>query len=132
VISPLAQAHVNALAYDRASRLLYAGTRWGISAISLPELFAGARPLQSVILYPNPVRVDLGDRSLRIGRIDEPVRVEIFDMEGNRVHQREAAESDEEVWDLTTSEGFLAASGIYLVRITGSKGTVLRRIAVVR
>ena len=83
-------------------------------------------------LYPNPVRGSRGDSSLKIANIDTDVLVEVFTAEGQLVHSARVASAGDVAWDLTTKAGFIAASGIYVVRITGGGKTVTKTISLIR
>ncbi|HEX6790477.1 MAG TPA: two-component regulator propeller domain-containing protein [Candidatus Krumholzibacteria bacterium] len=132
VISPLANADCRSLAIHPTRDILYVGTFGGISIYDFSAPAQTATNLSSVYVYPNPVYVSKGHTDLKIANITDPVRVEIYTLEGELVDSREVATSGDVAWDLTTREGLSASSGRYIVRIVGKSGSVQKPIALIR
>jgi ligand-binding sensor domain-containing protein len=132
VISPLPDHVCRALAYDVAGGLLWIGTDNGLASFDVNEPVEVTLPMSEMILYPNPVHVTRGDDALRISRISGPVSVRVYTVEGGLVHEAEGVLEDEVAWDLLTLNGYIASSGIYIVRVEGEGGTSMRKVAVIR
>jgi hypothetical protein len=133
VVSPLAGALCNDLALHPTKNLLYIATRGGLSILDLASLQPGPTDLSKVYLYPNPIRTRRGHVMLKIANHNSLVDVEIYTLEGERIHSADNIDpSEQDVWDLTTESGFFAASGVYLVRITTNTGTVVRTVSLIR
>jgi ligand-binding sensor domain-containing protein len=133
VVSPIAEAACRALAIHPTVDLLYVATGWGLSILDLSSLEPAATDLSTVYLFPNPIRTRRGHTSLKLANHNNLVDVEIYTLEGELVHRVEnIGVSEEVVWDLTTEAGFLAASGIYVVRIATDAGTIVRTVALIR
>ena len=81
---------------------------------------------------PNPIRASRGDLTLKIGNIATDVLVEVFTLEGELVHSQSVSAAGDVVWDLTTKVGFLAASGVYMVRVTSGNETVVKTISLIQ
>ena len=73
-----------------------------------------------------------GQNELKIGNVDLPVAIDVYNLEGNLVHSQTATQSGDVVWDLTTQSGFFVSSGTYLVRIDNGVSAVVLPIVVVR
>ena len=88
--------------------------------------------------YPNPFSLYREPRTTIGYYLDEPdrVEIEIYNSLGQRVRtllsaQRDAGEQSVE-WDGRDSTGDLVASGHYFYRMTTSKGTVTKRMTVIK
>jgi ligand-binding sensor domain-containing protein len=140
VVSPLADASCNALALHPTRPLLYIATSGGLSVLDISSLFAATSDLSDVYLYPNPIQAGSaaaggrGDTALKIGNLRTPVDVKVFNLEGELVWEELDVQpaSIVEVWPLTTETGFLAASGVYVVRVTNGTDTIVKRVALIR
>jgi ligand-binding sensor domain-containing protein len=133
VVSPIADAFCHALTMHPTQNLLYIATRRGLSILDLSSLEPGPTDLATVYLFPNPIRTRRGHSSLKIANHTSLVDIEIYTLEGQLIHRVEnVGASEDVVWDLTTESGFLAASGVYLVRITADTGTVIRTVSLIR
>lgn len=132
VVSPLANEDCRSLELDRDRNLLYVGTVGGLSVFDIGSITPMETELTAVYVYPNPIRAHSGDAELRIANINSPVTVEIYSMEGELVDNRQADPSDPVAWDLLTSEGFLAASGVYFVKIKDGSGEVIKTVSLIR
>jgi hypothetical protein len=89
-------------------------------------------PLSKLFLYPNPVYCSRGDTGLKISGISEPVDVKVYNIEGELVHEKNNISNGEEIWDIRTINGYEVMSGVYIVRLSNSNGSELRKVAVVR
>ena len=132
VISPLANADCRALAIHPTKDILYIGTFGGVSAYDFSAAAATPTDLSRVYVYPNPVYTSKGHAALKLGNLTGPVKVEIYNLEGELVDSRTVSADGDVAWDLTTRDGLLAGSGNYIVRIVGEHGSVQRSIALIR
>jgi hypothetical protein len=132
VVSPIVGANCRRLALHPDKDLLYVATRDGLSAFDISSFDEQTTNLETVYLYPNPIRASRGDVALKIGNIATEVIVEVFTLEGELVHSQSANAAGDIVWDLTTKNGFLAASGVYMVRVTSGNGTVVKTISLIQ
>jgi hypothetical protein len=85
-----------------------------------------------MILYPNPIHISRGDRSLKISRISGEVSIRVYTTEGELVHEAEGVTDGAQAWDLLTLNGFKARSGIYLVKVAKGGQSEVRKIAIIR
>jgi ligand-binding sensor domain-containing protein len=131
-VSPIVDAACERLALHPSKNLLYIATANGLSELDISSLEEKGLGLTKMYVYPNPIRASRGDSSLKIANIDAEVLVEVFTIEGELVHSQRANRSGDPVWDLTTQSAFLAASGVYIVRISGSGDTVIKMVSILR
>ena len=132
VISPLADAACNDLVLHPERDLLYVATQGGLSIVDITPPEAERTDLARVYVYPNPIDGSRGHVELMIDNVTSPVTIEIYNLEGDLVHSATATESEQPIWDLTTSRGYIVASGVYLVRINNGADSVVKPIAVIR
>lgn len=132
IVAPLANAKCSSLALDRERNLLYVGTEGGLSAFDIGSITPDETNLSDVYLYPNPVRAYSGDNVLRVANINSRVTIEIYSLEGELVDSRQTDPSNPVAWDLLTADGFLAASGVYVVKVRDENGEITRTISLIR
>jgi ligand-binding sensor domain-containing protein len=137
VISPLVHELCQALAVHPEDPVIYIATANGLSVFNYPEPPPPPVALAEAYVYPNPLYGRLAHNELFIENVSGEVIVEIYNVEGELVHETPAGESHsagESIWDLTDQGGFLVSSGVYFVRIidaTGS-GAVIKPISIIR
>jgi ligand-binding sensor domain-containing protein len=133
VVSPIAEAVCNDLAMHPTRDLLYIATAGGLSILDVASLEPSTGDISKVYVFPNPIRTRRGHSSLKIANHDRQVDVEIYTLEGELVHRAlDVPVGEDVVWDLTTSTGYLAASGVYVVRIRSGSETVIKRVSLIR
>jgi len=132
VISPLAGPECLEMLMHPSLDLLYAATNGGLSIIDITPRAQQATNLEGVYLYPNPIDGSRGHSELKIDRVDLPVSIDIYNVEGNLVHSQTASQSGDVVWDLTTQSGFYVASGVYFVRVDNGVSAKVFSVAVIR
>jgi ligand-binding sensor domain-containing protein len=132
VISPLAGERCTELMMHPGRDVLYIATHGGVSVLDVSPPPVLATDLEKVYVYPNPVDGGKGQGELKIGNVDAPVAIDVYNVEGNLVHSQTATQSGDVVWDLTTKSGFIVSSGTYLVRIDNGVSAVVLPIVVVR
>lgn len=133
VVSPLVDERCTALALHPSKSLLYVATSGGLSVLDISTLAPQETDFSNVFVFPNPIRGSRGDTELRIGNINSAVNIEVYNIEGELVHtERNVTASEDVIWDLTTETGFLAASGVYLVRISDDRGVTVRSVSLLR
>jgi hypothetical protein len=134
-VSPIVDAACEKLALHPSKDLLYIATFGGLSVldITFPEDGGGGAAVTSrTYVFPNPIEPRKGHENLKIANIDSEVLVEVYTLEGQLVHSSTASRTGDEVWDLSTKSGLLAAGGVYVVRISGGGNTVTRTVALIR
>lgn len=131
VISPLADANCRSLAIHPTRDEVYVGTLRGLSVFDYSPASAGAVNLSGAYVYPNPVVGRKGHDAVHIGAITSPVTVEVFTLEGELVQRRNNVSAGDVAWDLSTLNGFVAASGVYMLRITAGGKSIVRRVALI-
>ncbi len=132
-VSPLANAFCEALVLHPEEDILFIGTKGGLSVFDFSPPVPAETDLSGVYLYPNPVEGRKGHSELKIGNITTPVLVEIYSLEGELIHAQEVMDPGEPVvWDLTTADGFIVASGVYLVRVVSNGKSTVRTVSVIR
>jgi ligand-binding sensor domain-containing protein len=132
VVSPIVDEYCDRLALHPTKDFLYIATHNGLAELDIASLEETSSGISKVYLYPNPVRGSRGDKSLKIANIDTEVLVEIFTVEGELVHSGRVASPGDVAWDLTTKAGFIAASGTYVVRISGGGTVVTKSVSIIR
>jgi len=132
IVSPLAGERCMELMMHPDRDILYIATHGGVSVLDVSPVPAQATNLETVYVYPNPVDGGKGHNELKIGNVDLPVAIDVYNIEGNLVHSQTASQSGDVVWDLTTMSGFFVSSGTYLVRIDNGVSAVVLPIVVVR
>ena len=131
-VSEIVHEDCERLALHPSKDILYIATLNGISELDLPSLEEENTDVSGAFLYPNPVRPSRGDTNLKIGDINAEVLVEIFNVEGDLVHRKTVSREGDSVWDLTTESGSVAASGVYVVRISGDGTVITKMVSLIR
>ena len=131
-VSPIVHEDCERLSLHPSKDILYIATLNGLCELDLQSLEEGESDISGLYLYPNPIRTSRGDSNLKIGDINSEVLIEVFTVEGELVHRQTASRSGESVWDFTTESGFVAASGIYVVRISGNGTVITKTVSLVR
>jgi hypothetical protein len=113
------------LSSDQGTTLITVGAGPGSSG--------GTDPLKAVYCYPNPwTPGELGGR-LKIGGLPvETVRVDIHNLEGQRVFSDKSVAEGIGFWEGDTIRGNPVTSGMYILKITSGGLTTTRILAVVR
>ncbi|MBU8923220.1 MAG: T9SS type A sorting domain-containing protein [Bacteroidales bacterium] len=132
VISPLPSHVCLWLACDREEDILWIATDSGLARLDVSPEEEVDIELARAVLYPNPIHTARGDDRLRISRISGMVDIRVYTLSGELVHEVDGVSDGEEAWDLLSINGFKVVSGIYIVRIIGSHGSEMRKVAVVR
>lgn len=132
VVSPLVDEFCERLALHPSRNVLFIATRNGLSELDFSSLGETSSDISRAYLYPNPVRASRGDSGLKVGNIETEVLVDVFTVEGELVHSSRVASSGDVAWDLTTKAGFLAASGIYVVRLSGAGAVLTKTVSLIR
>lgn len=132
VVTPLVNADCNELLLHPQRDLLYVGTMGGLSIFDISPEALQETDVSKVYVYPNPVDISLGHNDLKIQNITGAVSIDVYNLEGDLVHSQTASEPGEVIWDLTTNEGFVTASGVYFVRISTGPNSVVRSVTIIR
>lgn len=131
-ICPLPSPICTALQFDASLNVLWIGTMNGLARLDVSPEVVEEAPLAQLILYPNPIHISRGDADLKISGITRPVSVQVFTLEGELVSEASGVVDGGTAWDLLTVNGYRARSGIYLVRVSDSRGAEVRKIGVIR
>jgi ligand-binding sensor domain-containing protein len=133
VVSPLVNAFCEDIVLHPSQDILFIATKGGLSSFAFSLEQPEETDLSGIYLYPNPLEGRKGHSELKIGNITTPVLVEIYSLEGELVHSQKVTDvNNPVVWDLTTAEGFIVASGVYLVRVVSDGRSTVRTISVIR
>lgn len=132
VISPLPSSDCRVLCFDEVENVLWIGTIDGLARLNVSPPVQVEIPLSDMILYPNPLHISRGDMNLRIGKISDPVSIEVYSVEGELVHEARDVADGEIAWDLLTLNGYRVRSGVYIVRVSDGSRSEFRKVAVVR
>jgi ligand-binding sensor domain-containing protein len=132
VITPIVHENCLSLVVHPSEDLLYIGTLAGISVYDFSPAPATESDLSQVYVFPNPLYGRKGHNELKIGNITGPVTIDVYTMEGDLVHSQSVSQANDVIWDLTTSAGFVAASGTYLVRIRTESSSIVKTVAIIR
>jgi len=135
VLAPLPGVSVDRVALSPDGKRVLAGLRAeGLAELEiLPDPPADPGALSAIRLYPNPVRLSLGQSEVKFMGVDFPVDVSIYNLEGQLVRELLDVQPGESAWpDLSTRFGSRAVSGIYLVRLRYGGRSEVRTLALVR
>lgn len=135
VVSQIADATCEWLALHPSRDILCIATGGGLSVLDITfpdEREDGPAVSARTYVYPNPIEPRKGHSSLKIGNIDTEVLVEIYTVEGELVHSATVSNAGDKVWDLSTKSDLLAASGVYIVRISAGGDVVTRTVSLIR
>jgi len=122
--SPLLSNSISAITIDDESGEVYIATSKGLVSYRT-EAIAGAKTLNNITIYPNPVRPEYsGDIAIR-GLIDQST-VKITDVNGSLINELKS-EGGQVLWNGNNFAGRKASPGVYLVFISGNdESQVLR------
>lgn len=90
--------------------------------------------LQEVFVYPNPVRVVLGHKTVTFENLTNNVIIRIVKINGDIVREINVTDTNGVAdWDLTNDQGQRVGSGVYLYVITNEQGQKAKgKIAIIR
>ena len=117
--SPLPTNSVRSLAYEPQSGKIYMGTPNGLVAFQ-GNAYAPSKNLETVEVYPNPVRPGYTGL-LTIRGLKADCVVKITDIVGNTVFETTATGGSVQ-WDLRSFAGNRVRSGVYLIFVTTNDG----------
>lgn len=118
--SPLFSNFTTALAIDNQTGEVFIGTEKGIQVFrseAMDEQITDCQPF----VYPNPVRENY-DGPIAIKGLISNADVKITDIAGNLVYQTKAL-GTQVIWNGKMLNGERAATGVYLVLVSGPDGT---------
>jgi hypothetical protein len=149
-VTPLPSSSVISVAFNSATNQLLIGTERGLALLDVTRIgVQPTTPIDKAFAFPNPLRVLDGDEVMYIGGITEAAMVKVYNLEGQLVWEtttpvepiaagnQPTGRLEEVAWDLRTLGGsaegyFLAASGVYLVRIENSQGAKVTTVTLIR
>ena len=130
--SPLPTNSVNDIAIDEETGKVYFATDKGIVAFQGERSSKPQENLESVRVFPNPVRPGF-DGNVTIDGLTERARVKITDIEGNLVYEA-VSQGGSIPWDTRSFSGNKVASGVYMLFISTSDNieTTVSKVMIVR
>ncbi|AGC76047.1 putative secreted protein (Por secretion system target) [Nonlabens dokdonensis] len=130
--SPLPTNSVNDIAIDEETGKVYFATNKGIVAFQGERSSKPQENLESIRVFPNPVRPGF-DGNVTIDGLTERARVKITDIEGNLVYEA-VSQGGSIPWDTRSFSGNKVASGVYLLFISTSDNieTTVSKVMIVR
>ncbi|MGD8395275.1 MAG: two-component regulator propeller domain-containing protein [Candidatus Eiseniibacteriota bacterium] len=131
-----ADERVSAIAVDAAAAEVWLATRLGLSRVAYDASCRGGSGIESVRCttlcpYPNPLRLDRGQRQVALTGAAAGLGVTVLDARGSEVWSGIAA-ADGTVWDGRDAAGERVPSGVYLMSIETGDGRETRPLAVIR
>ncbi|MGK4566708.1 T9SS type A sorting domain-containing protein [Flavobacterium sp. 3HN19-14] len=92
----------------------------------------GKNDLNSVLVYPNPVRPEFSG-TVKIANLIDKATIKITDIEGNLVYEK-VAEGGTIEWDTTAFGKYRVASGVYMIFISSEDGTLtkVKKVMIIR
>lgn len=133
VLAPLPATEVTRLALSPDGDTVWIGTMNGMARLDiLPDPPGDPEAVAAAWVYPNPVRASLGHTELRLGGVEDPVNVTVYNLEGQLVREIGLVEPGGVAWNLQTRFGNRAVSGVYLLRLELQGRDALLRVALVR
>jgi ligand-binding sensor domain-containing protein len=130
--SPLPTNAVNDIAIDEETGKVYFATNKGIVAFQGERSSKPEEDLESVRIFPNPVRPGF-DGNVTIDGLTDRARVKITDIEGNLVYEA-VSQGGSIPWDTRSFSGNKVASGVYLLFISTDDNieTTVSKLMIVR
>jgi ligand-binding sensor domain-containing protein len=135
VLAPLPDHVYDRIAVSPDGSRIVAGSRsQGLVELeSRPDPPSDPEEIARIRLYPNPVRLSLGQSEVYCMGVDFPVDVRIYNLEGQLVRELLEVQPGEPVWpDLGTRFGSRAVSGIYLIHLSYEGKSEVRTLALLR
>ncbi len=125
--SPLPSNEIQTLSIDNSTGSVFMGSTRGIVEFR-SEIIEAQENLSQLKIFPNPVRPEYGDVTVRIEGLTAGANVKITDIEGNLVFEDQnpvinGAGSGLIEWNTQSFSGNKVASGVYLVLITSEDQT---------
>lgn len=125
--SPLPSNDINKIAIDQSNGNLYIGTNRGFMEFE-SNIVAAEENLNQLKVFPNPVRPQYGEVTVRIEGLTAGANVKITDIEGNLVFEDQnsvvnGVGSGLIEWDTRSFSGKKVASGVYLILINSEDQT---------
>jgi ligand-binding sensor domain-containing protein len=130
--SPLPTNSVNDISIDESSGKIYFATDKGIVAFQGERSSKPEDNLESVRVFPNPVRPGF-DGNVTIDGLTDRARVKITDIEGNLVYEA-VSQGGSIPWDTRSFSGSKVASGVYFLFISTNDNieTTVSKLMIVR
>lgn len=130
--SPLPTNSINDIAIDEETGKVYFATNKGIVAFQGERSSRPEEDLESVRVFPNPVRPGF-DGNVTIDGLTDRARVKITDIEGNLVYEA-VSQGGTIPWDTRSFSGNKVASGVYLLFISTDDNieTTVSKLMIVR
>ena len=128
--SPLQSLNVRNIACDYDNGFLYIVTDHGLWKLTLEQGMSGS--IETATVYPNPFIPGDGQVLGVAGLPDELFDIQLFDLTGELVYESLSQHRNVFSWDGYDTDGKLAASGTYIVRISQNGADRFIKLAIVR
>ncbi|MCB9217990.1 MAG: T9SS type A sorting domain-containing protein [Ignavibacteriales bacterium] len=113
--SPLPTDVIKSIAIDKQNGIVYAGTDFGITAIST-YFVEPNKDFSKLFIYPNPVLLSSNSNPfLIVDGLVEDSEIKIFDISGNLVNEFLSIGGKTTYWNCKDLNGKYLSSGIYIV-----------------
>jgi len=119
--SPLLSNNITDICIDHLTGEVFIGTDKGIISF-MGEATGGAENYNNIVVYPNPVRETYQGNVIIKGLV-EKTHVKITDISGNLVYETESL-GGQALWDGRNFRGDRVATGVYMIYLSSSDGTM--------
>ncbi len=129
--SPLPSNTINDIAINTETGEVFFATDKGMVSFKGTSTAANEN-LESVYVYPNPVRPDF-EGTIKIAGLLDKANIKITDIEGNLVYET-TSEGGTIEWDTTAFGKYKVASGVYIIFISAQDGieTKVKKVMIIR
>lgn len=136
--SPLPTNEISKISIDQSTGNVFIGTVKGLMEFK-SNIVEAQEDLTQLKVFPNPVRPEYGNVTVRIEGLTAGANVKITDIEGNLVFEDQnpivnGSGSGLVEWDTNSFSGNKVASGVYLILITSEDqtDTAVEKLLIVR
>ena len=129
--SPLPSNTINDIAINTETGEVFFATDKGMVSFKGTSTAANEN-LESVYVYPNPVKPDF-EGTVKIAGLLDKANIKITDIEGNLVYET-TSEGGTIEWDTTAFGKYKVASGVYMIFISAQDGieTKVKKVMIIR
>ena len=120
--SPLFDSPIQSLRINNRTGELFIGSNGGVVSYQTDATKGSPRQQSSIVIYPNPVRLQEYGGVVTVDGLVENAFVKITDMSGRLVWQS-IANGGTFSWNLRDLNGNLPQTGMYMLLISNSDGT---------
>lgn len=129
--SPLPSNAINDIAINNSTGEVFLATTKGLVSFK-GSATASKEDLNSVYVYPNPVRPEF-EGTVKIAGLLDKANIKITDIQGNLVYET-TSEGGTIEWDTTAFGKYKVASGVYMIFVAAKDGTEtkVKKLMIVR